>query len=551
MLDSDFFRVGNWIVRISGSAPNVFSLTRRSHIPRRHSFLLWWNIQLIENLIQKIIVVKSGDYTIIRRNTLSLQTRGTCRIIQFRKIRFKGNPNMREKIVLLGAGSAVFTRGLLADLIQRQWEVDVALVDIDDQALAVAEGVARKMIESRGAQINLSVSLDRRDVLKDATVVISTIGVGGRRAWEQDVFIPREYGIYQPVGDTVMPGGTSRALRMVPVMVAVAEDVADLAPQSLFFNYANPMSPICRAVRKTTGCPVIGLCHGVFHVEKFLACHLGVSPQDLDSTAVGINHLTWFTEIGINGVDAMGQLKDIAHEQLARVKMDNGREEQFAIPEDYSNDSHEGPNPFSWELFQLFGAFPAVLDRHVTEYFPQFFADGRYYGRKLGIDAYSFEDCIAQGDATFREMEEIAFSSEPLPETFFDSLSGEHEQVVEIVESIRKNALLVYSTNLPNRGQIPNLPQDVIVESPALACRSGIKPLVQKPLSESLVGTLAMRFQWVETVVQAALEGCREKFTQALVLDGAVDSMESAVSLADDLLQAHAEYLPQFNASNQ
>ena len=152
---------------------------------------------------------------------------------------------MREKYVIIGAGSAMFTRGLVADLIQRGEALNLALVDIDSGALAVAEGLTAKMIAARHAPITLTASTDRREALPGATVVICTVGVGGRRAWEQDVFIPRKYGIFQPVGDSVMPGGTSRALRMIPAMVAIAEDVLDLTPDALFFNYGNPMSPVC------------------------------------------------------------------------------------------------------------------------------------------------------------------------------------------------------------------------------------------------------------------------------------------------------------------
>src|SRR5688572_3451660 len=149
---------------------------------------------------------------------------------------------MSERIVLIGAGSAVFTRGLIADLIRLGVKADIALVDIDPHALHVAELLTRKMIESQNAPITLRASTNRRDVLKDATAVICTIGVGGRRAWEQDVFIPRKYGIYAPVGDTVGPGGSSRALRMIPAMVDIACDVLELAPNALFFNYSNPMA---------------------------------------------------------------------------------------------------------------------------------------------------------------------------------------------------------------------------------------------------------------------------------------------------------------------
>lgn len=435
-----------------------------------------------------------------------------------------------ERFVLIGAGSAMFTRGLVADLIQRGEECELALVDIDADALAVAEGLSRKMIEARKSPLKLNASTNRRDVLDGATAVICTIGVGGRRAWEQDVFIPREYGIFQPVGDSVMPGGTSRVLRMIPAMVAIAGDVLDLCPNALFFNYGNPMGPVCRAVRKATGAEMAGLCHGVFGVGRYLAGVLGVEHARLDYTAVGMNHLTWFTEVRVDGVDAMPRLHEIAAEKLSHR----------------NKGSPEELNPFSWELFQLFGAFPAVLDRHVCEFFTQFFARGSYYGRTLGVDAYSFEHTIEWGDRIFEEMTEVAFSDQPLGEDYFERIGGEHEQVIEIIQSIRSDGGRIYSANLPNQGQVPNLPAEAIVECPAVAERSGLRAINQPPLPAGIVGTLATRFAWVETIVEAALEGSRKKFIQALVLDGSVDSIETATKLADELLAAQAEYLPQF-----
>ena len=168
-----------------------------------------------------------------------------------------------EKVVLIGAGSAVFTRGLVSDLIRSGIETDLALVDIDPGALEVAARLATKMVTFKQAPMRVSAHLDRREALRGATIVICTIGVGGRRAWEKDVFIPRKYGIYAPVGDTIGPGGSSRALRMIPPMVAIARDVLDLCPDALFFNYGNPMAAVCRAVRKATGANMVGLCHGV------------------------------------------------------------------------------------------------------------------------------------------------------------------------------------------------------------------------------------------------------------------------------------------------
>lgn len=437
---------------------------------------------------------------------------------------------MKERFILIGAGSAVFTRGLVADLIHRGEECDLGLVDIDPNALAVAEGLARKMIEAKQAPIKLSASTDRRDLLPGATAVICTIGVGGRRAWEQDVFIPRKYGIYQPVGDSVMPGGSSRALRMIHAMVAIARDVLDLAPNALFFNYGNPMGPVCRGVRKATGAEMIGLCHGVNGVGHYLAWVLGTDVSHLQYTAVGMNHLTWFTEVRVDGQNAMPILRATAAEKIAQ---------RGKTPPDELD-------VFSWELFDLFGAFPAVLDRHVTEFFPQYFRSGDYYGKKLGVDAFSFEGTIADGDRTFEEMKEIAFSGQPLDDEYFKRIGGEHEQVIDIIDCIRQDGRKVYSANLPNRGQVPNLPSEAIVESPCVADSAGLRPIAQPPLSSGIVGTLAARFQWVETVVDAALEGSRTKFIQALVLDGSADSIVTAEKLADELLTTQADYLPQF-----
>jgi len=371
-------------------------------------------------------------------------------------------------------------------------------------------------------------------VLGGATAVICTVGVGGRRAWEQDVFIPRRHGIYQPVGDSVMPGGTSRALRMVPAMVDVARDVMDLCGEALFFNYGNPLACVCRGVRQATGANVMGLCHGVPEVGRYLAQALGVQPERFRYSAVGINHLTWFVEARVGAEDLMPKLRRIA-------------ERRGAAPEAAGPDQPPAAdNPFSWHLMRLFGAFPAVLDRHVSEFFPHLSRGGKYYGRTLGVDVFSLEDTIAHGDRIYEEMRELAASPAPLPEGYFQRISGEHEQVLEIIESVRTDAGRVYSANLPNRGQVPNLPGEAIVESPAAADGAGLRPLQQRPLSAALAGTLATRFMWVETTVQAALEGSRDKFIQALVLDGAVDSLETAARLADELLAAQAQHLPQF-----
>ncbi|HQY91271.1 hypothetical protein [Caldilinea sp.] len=442
---------------------------------------------------------------------------------------------MNERIVLIGAGSAVFTAGLIADLLRLGEPADVALVDPNPGALNVTLRLAQKMVATAAAPITLRAALDRRDVLPGATAVICTVGVGGRRAWEQDVFVPRRHGIYAPVGDTVGPGGSSRALRMIPAMVEIARDVIELAPDALFFNYGNPMAPVCRAIRKATGAPVVGLCHGIMGTARYLARALDVDVADLRYVATGINHLTWFTQVKVGSEDAMPRLRAIAAERAA----------QPPAPLPAGDSPYESPenDPFTWRLLHWFGAFPAVLDRHVTEFFPQFFREGTYWHKRLGVDAFSFEGTIADGDNTFAEMSEVALSDDPLPPEYLGRFEGEHEQVMDILRAVRTNTGIVVSANLPNTGQAPSLPRDAIVEGPALVDALGVRALQQPALSAAISGTLATRYQWVETIVEAALERSREKFVQALVLDGAVTSIDQAAALADDLLAAQARYL--------
>ncbi len=449
-----------------------------------------------------------------------------------------------EKVVMIGAGSAMFTRGLVSDLIRSGIEADLVLVDIDPDALEVANRLTRKMVEFKKAPIRVSAHLDRRDALRDATVVICTIGVGSRRAWEKDVFIPRKYGIYVPVGDTVGPGGSSRAMRMIPPMVAIANDVLDLCPDALFFNYGNPMAAVCRAIRKATGANVVGLCHGVIDTAKHLARVMGVPFERMQYSAVGINHQTWFTQVRVDGKDALPHMREIARQRVAAAPEMDAPAGSNSGWVSHNSPFANGIDPFSWQLLLTFGGFPAPLDRHVTEFFPQFFRDGTYYGMRLGVDAFSFEGTIENGDRGYDEMKADAFSPNPLNEAYFEHIGGEHEQVIDMILSIRGDKGKVYSANLPNRGQVPNLPEDAIVESPAYADAAGMHPLMLPPLSPGIAGALATRFQWVETIVEAALEGSREKFIQALILDGYVTSLGQARAMADELLAEQSEYLP-------
>jgi alpha-galactosidase len=237
----------------------------------------------------------------------------------------------------------------------------------------------------------------------------------------------------------------------------------------------------------------------------------------------------------VKGKDASPELRKIAEKVVASAPAaDQAWTAEPRVDIETAFSSSFG-HPFSWNLLLKFGAIPSALDRHVTEFFPQFFRDGRYYGKKLGIDEFSFEGTIHYGDLIYKQMEEEAFSDKPLASDYFEHAAGEHEQVIDIIASIRQGKAKVYAANLPNQGQVPNLPPEAIIESPAVADGQGVRPITLPPLPAGIAGVLATRYQWVEAIVEAALEKSREKFIQALVLDGGVSSLEQAAALADDL----------------
>ena len=168
----------------------------------------------------------------------------------------------KQKMVLVGAGSAMFTQGIVIDWIKQrpEGEWEIALVDINPVILEATEKMVRRYMEATDRPAKITAAVDRRDVLDGATIVICTIGVGSRRAWEQDVFVPRQFGINQPVGDSVAPGGVSRAMRMIPPMVAIASDCDRMCPNARFINYGNPMTAVVRALWRKTNVRAVGLC---------------------------------------------------------------------------------------------------------------------------------------------------------------------------------------------------------------------------------------------------------------------------------------------------
>jgi alpha-galactosidase len=457
---------------------------------------------------------------------------------------------MLQKLVIVGAGSAMFTQGIVRDWLQWKpagdWEL--ALVDNKPEILEATARLVRHAVQKADETLKVTAFVDIRDALLNATIVVCTIGVGGRRAWEQDVLIPRQYGILQPVGDSVMPGGISRALRMIPQVLAIAHHVEELCPTARFFNYANPMTCVVRALCKHTKLNVTGLCSGVDETLRYLARYTGVSFESVSARWAGINHCTWIMDMRSNGASLwptchrlLAKSPVLRPELLGRMFWDEGWQSSGACREDAA---------FSWELFAQFGAFPAPMDRHVVEFFPERFRDGRYYGKRLGEGAYSFEACIAHGDRIFNRTMELGKS---LDSQSVDSpdlmgiLEGESSQLIEILDNIERDRRVWYSVNVPNHGSVTNLPDEAVLELPAVTTSEGFWVPQLGDMPTPLVALVLRRLAAVEATVEAAMTGDRLLAVEALILDGGVSDHDVAVRLTDELIHAQKQYLPQFS----
>ncbi|MCL1900703.1 MAG: hypothetical protein FWG11_09415, partial [Promicromonosporaceae bacterium] len=413
---------------------------------------------------------------------------------------------MRRKIVLIGAGSAVFTQGLVMDLITRKWDDDwdLWLVDIEPTVLAAVTRLCTKMLGDKGVtSVRIFSTPERREALPGADFVVTTIGVGGRRAWEQDVFIPRKYGIYQPVGDTVGPGGISRSLRMIPAMIDIARDVAELCPGAYLFNYSNPQTTICTAVPLVTGVPLIGLCHGVKNGLRRMARLAHLAEDQVTGRAVGVNHFVVVYQYYLDGKDAFPAVRE-AIEQIEAGT--------------YVGEHESGP--ISRQFFRLYGGYPVSDDRHYAEFTQAYFGEGAYFGKTLGVDAYSLEETIEHGDQVYADTFALGNSPDPLPDSFYRRFGGEHEELIAIIDSILHDRNRLYHVNIPNNGAVDCLPTGAVIEMPAIAGASGFTTMRLDDFPAKFGGLLAKHLSIADLTVEAALHGNLEAFEEAVFQGG-------------------------------
>jgi len=431
------------------------------------------------------------------------------------------------RVTFIGAGSAVFARQLITDILAIEG-LDggvFGLVDIEARRLDLAKGIAERLVELSGKRWRVEASTERLEVLPESDYVINSIEVAGLRNVRFDYEIPMRYGIDQCIGDTIGPGGIFKALRTGPAWLDITADTQRVAPRAVVMNYTNPMSILTLAALRSTDLRVVGLCHSVQHTSRQIAGYLDIPYEEMTWRCAGINHNAWFTQLERAGQDLYPLLR-----------------ERAAIEEIYEQD------PVRFEVMLHLGAFVTESSGHFSEYVPYFrkrpdliarYTREGYLGES-GHYANNWPRWRATNDEQIASM---LRGDMPVPR------ERGHEFGSYIIEALQGGRPTSIHGNVRNEGWIDNLP-DGCVEVECDVDRNGIHPRRFGPLPEQLAGLNRAHMAVHELVVEALLERDRQKAKYALMLDpltAAVCSLEEIDRLFEEMWAAERDSLPAFD----
>ena len=438
------------------------------------------------------------------------------------------------KITFMGAGSTVFAKNVLGDVMRTPslWDSEIALYDID--ALRLEE--SRKLLESINATINENRAVikaycgveNRKEALRGARFVVNAIQVGGYDPCTiTDFEIPKKYGLRQTIADTLGIGGIMRTLRTLPVMESFARDMEEVCPDALFMNYTNPMAMLTGFMGRYTGVNTVGLCHSVQVCSRHLLKHVGMEDKiegRVDKIA-GINHMAWLLEIyDKDGNDLYPEIKKRAAEKNATEK-------------------HSDMVRF--EYIRRLGYYCTESSEHNAEYNP-FFIKSKY--PEL-IDAYNIpldeypRRCINQINGWKKQQEDLSN-----PEMLNHQRSKEYASY--IMEAVVTNVPYKIGGNVINRGLITNLDPDACVEVPCLVDANGISPTRIGKLPVQLAAMNMSNIAPQLITIDAHVTKKKERIYQAAMMDphtAAELSIDDIVKMVDELIEAHGDWLPKYN----
>lgn len=455
--------------------------------------------------------------------------------------------NTREKeitVAYIGGGSRGWAWGFMTDLAM-DGEIcgTLRLYDIDRAAAERNRIIGEKIstLPEAKSRWNYEVSESLREALTGADFVVISILPGTFEEMRSDVHLPERVGIYQPVGDTVGAGGFMRAMRTIPMYVTIAEAIRDCAPEAWVINYTNPMSLCVRTLYEVfPQVKAFGCCHEVFGTQKLLCAMLkselgidGVKRQELYTTVTGINHFTWLTRASWKGMDLMPLYAAFA-EKYAESGFEEGGDNNWM------NSHFSCAHRVKFDLFRRFGAIAAAGDRHLAEFVaPWYTKDPETVKEwKFGLTPVSWriEDL---GERMRRSDDLISGKETP-------KLTGSGEEGHLLLKALLGLGDLVSNVNIPNRGQIPNLPIGAVVETNALFGKDRIEPVFAGNLPANILPLVARHVYNQENTLAAAMKRDRKLGLSTFMNDPQLSGvpMKDAKELFDDMLENQREYLP-------
>lgn len=461
------------------------------------------------------------------------------------------------KIAFIGAGSTVFAKNLMGDILSYPEFSDAtfALMDIDEGRLKTSMQVAKTVNQVLGTNATFEATTDRRHALKGAKYVIAMVQVGGYKpSTVIDFEIPKKYGLRQTIADTLGIGGIMRGLRTIPVLLDIARDMEELCPDALFINYVNPMVMNQWALSRGSGIKTVGLCHSVPHTAHELSEDIGVPYEDINYLVAGINHMAFYLKF---------EHKQTGEDLYPRIRqvLDEGTMPDW--------------NRTRYELFKRFGYFVTESSEHLSEYVPWFIKRDRpdlIEEFNIPLDEY-IARCQAQiagwdmaqaareqGEAPSESAIRKALADINLMPRMVDGTVHTIMNFDKVERSVEYGSLIIHSMetntprkiygNMPNHGVISNLPDDCIVEVPCMVDANGIQPTYIGKIPPQLAGLMQTNINVQSLTVEAALTGKREHIYHAAMLDphtAAELSLDQITSMVDELIEAHGDWLPAYH----
>ena len=449
------------------------------------------------------------------------------------------------KLTIIGAGSSVFTKNIVTDLltIDSFKTMNIALMDINEERLKISHELISAVARKLDAKPTIESFTNRKAALKNADFVQSTIQVGGYKpSTIIDFNIPKEFGLKQTIADTLGIGGIMRGLRTIPVLLDIAKDIMEICPKALWLQYVNPMCSNMIAINNSfPEIKTLGLCHSVQGTAEMLADDLGEKIEDIDYVCAGINHMAFYQKFQkkSNNEDLYPRLKILADKIINDEELSSRSREKT----EYSNKVlHE---KVRYEILKRFGYFVTESSEHFAEYVPWFIKQNRQdVIDKYKIPINEYIDRCEISNKVWNELENNINLIHEKP------LARSNEYASYIMDAITNNNEITINANIMNYGYIDNLPSNSCVEVPCLINNKGYTPEQIGKLPEHLAALMRTNINVQILTAEAAITKKREHIYHAALLDpltAANLTIDEIYSMTNKLIDAHGKYLPRYN----